>query len=300
MQMNVAITGSTGLIGAALATSLASSGHKVCRIVRTKPKPGSFDIFWDPAAAYIDNTKLEGLDAVVHLAGETIAERWTPEKKRRIHQSRIRGTQIIAEAIRQLSKPPQVLVSASAIGWYGDRGEELLREDSSPGSGFLADVCRDWETSTEPATRVGVRVAHIRTGIVLSSKGGALATMLTPFRMGAGGKIGSGRQYMSWIALDDHVAAIQHVIQTVSLAGAVNLVAPNPVTNAQFTKTLGKVLSRPTIAPLPGFAVRLLFGQMGEELLLFSQRVEPSRLKATGFAFRYPDLEPALRHAVKA
>jgi uncharacterized protein (TIGR01777 family) len=296
--MEIAITGASGLIGTALTRALTAAGHRVARIVRKKTEAGSNDIFWDPATAYIDTTRLDGKDAVVHLAGESIAERWTPDKKRRIHQSRVRGTQIVAEGVRQVARPPQVLVSASAIGWYGDRGNELLREDSKPGTGFLAEVARDWEAATEPATRVGIRVVHIRTGIVLSTEGGALAKMLPPFKMGAGGKIGSGKQYMSWITLDDHVAAIQHAIQTPSLSGPVNLVAPNPVTNLQFTKTLGKVLSRPTVAPLPAFMVRILFGQMGEELLLGSQRVEPTRLKASGFAFRFPDLEPALRHVL--
>ena len=296
--MEIAITGSTGLIGSALVTALTAGGHRIARIVRAQPQAGSPDVFWDPAKAYVDTTRLEGKDAVVHLAGESIAERWTPQKKIRIHQSRIRGTQMIAEALRQLAKPPAVLVSASAIGWYGDRGEEVLREDSAPGAGYLAEVCRDWEAATEPAARAGIRVVHLRTGIVLSADGGALAKMLPPFRMGAGGKLGSGKQYMSWIALDDHIAAIQHVIQSPSLQGPVNLVAPNPATNLQFTKALGKALARPTIAPLPAFAVRLLFGQMGVELLLASQRVQPARLQASGFTFRYPDLEGALRHVL--
>jgi uncharacterized protein (TIGR01777 family) len=298
--MDVAITGASGLIGSALATALANAGHRVSRMVRKEPAAGAPDIFWDPAKAYVDNTKLEGKDAVVHLAGESIAERWTPEKKRLIHQSRIRGTQLIAEAVRQLAKPPQVLVSASAIGWYGDRGNEVLREESAPGTGFLADVARDWEAATEPAMRAGIRVAHIRTGIVLSKKGGALAKMLPPFRAGVGGKLGSGRQYMSWIALDDHVAAILHILQTVSLKGPVNLTAPDPVTNSEFTKMLGKVLRRPTIFPVPAVAVRMMFGEMGQALLLSSQRVEPAQLNGSGFTFRYPALEAALRHALSS
>jgi uncharacterized protein (TIGR01777 family) len=298
--MDVAITGSTGLIGTALVDALTTGGHRVARLVRSETPPGSSDIYWSPEKAYVDNQKLEGKDAVVHLAGETIAERWSPEKKVRIHASRVRGTQLISEAVRQLSKPPQVLVSASAIGYYGDRGAEILREESASGTGFLPEVCRDWEAATEVASRAGIRVVHLRTGIVLSAKGGALAKMLPPFRMAAGGKIGSGKQYMSWIDIEDHARAILHVIQNDSVQGAVNFVAPNPVTNLEFTRTLGKALSRPTIAPLPAFAVNLMFGEMGKELLLASQRVEPARLKGSGFQFHYPQLEGALRHVLAA
>jgi uncharacterized protein (TIGR01777 family) len=296
--MEIAVTGAHGLIGSALIAKLEQSGHRVARMVRTQPPPDSPDIFWDPEKAYVDNTKLSGKDAVVHLAGETISKRWTPDQKRSIQWSRTRGTQLIAEAVRQAAIPPKVLISASAIGYYGDRGSEMLRETSAPGTGFLAEVCRDWEASTEVASRAGIRVVHLRTGIVLSKKGGALAQMLPPFRAGFGGVVGSGKQYMSWIALDDHIAAIVHTIQTHSLRGAVNLVAPNAATNRQFTKTLGKVLGRPTIFPLPGFAVRLIFGEMGKELLLSSQRVEPVQLLTSGFSFKYPQLEPALRHVL--
>ncbi|HEY7679638.1 MAG TPA: TIGR01777 family oxidoreductase [Terriglobia bacterium] len=296
--MEIVVSGSTGLIGAALVPALTAAGHRVVRLVRKSPRPGTSDVFWDPAKAYVDTAKLEDKDAVVHLAGESIAERWTPQKKIRIHESRGRGTHLLCEALRQLQHPPKVLVNGSAIGYYGDRGDELLREESAPGSGFLADVCREWEASTEPASRRGIRVVHLRTGIVLSTKGGALAKMLLPFRLGAGGKIGSGKQYMSWIAIDDHTAAIQHLIENGAMQGPVNAVAPNPVTNLEFTKTLGRVLSRPTFAPLPAFVVRLAFGQMGEELLLASQRVEPARLRSSGFSFRFPDLETALRQVL--
>ncbi|MBI3934118.1 MAG: TIGR01777 family protein [Acidobacteria bacterium] len=296
--MDIAITGSTGLIGEALIAMLTGAGHRVARVVRREPLPDSGDIFWDPEKAYVDTIRLDGHDAVVHLAGESIAERWSPGKKVRIHASRVRGTQLIAEAVRQVTQPPQVLVSASAIGYYGDRGAEILREESAPGTGYLSEVCRDWEAATEVASRAGIRVVHLRIGIVLSAKGGALAKMLLPFRMGAGGKIGSGKQIMSWIALDDLVGAILHAIAIPSIQGAVNAVAPNPVTNLEFTKTLGKVLSRPTVAPLPAFAVKLLFGEMGKALLLSSQRVEPARLMGSGFTFRYPGLEEALRHAL--
>jgi len=296
--MEIVVSGSTWLIGSALVSSLTAAGHKVVRLVRKSPRPGTSDVLWDPAKAYVDTTKLENKDAVVHLSGESIAERWTPKKKIRIQESRARGTHLLCEALRQLEHPPKVLVSGSAIGYYGDRGDEVLREESPPGSGFLAELCRQWEEATEPAARRGIRVAHLRTGIVLSAKGGALAKMLPPFRMGAGGRIGSGKQYMSWIAMDDHAAAIQHIIENPALQGPVNAVGPNPARNLEFTKTLGKVLSRPAIFPLPAFAVHLAFGQMGQELLLASQRVEPARLKASGFSFRFADLEAALRHVL--
>jgi uncharacterized protein (TIGR01777 family) len=246
----------------------------------------------------VDTAKLEGLDAVIHLAGESIQGRWTPNKKARIRESRFKGTRLLADALAQLAKPPKVFISASAIGYYGDRGDEVLREDSSPGNGFLAEVVREWEAATEPASKKGIRVVNVRTGIVLGSEGGALGQMLTPFKMGVGGRIGSGQQYMSWIALDDEVGAIEHALKTESLRGPVNFVGPSPVRNTEFTKVLGKVLSRPTVFPLPAFAVKTVFGQMGEELLLFSQRVEPSRLTASGYKFRYPELEGALRRAV--
>ncbi len=298
--MRIAVSGSTGLIGSVLVPALAGAGHEVARLVRTRPGPESNDIYWDPYKAYLDTPKLEGVDAVVHLAGETIAAHWTPSRKRRIHESRIRGTHVLSEALRQLDHQPQVLVSGSAIGFYGDRGEEVVTEESPAGSGFVADVCRDWEAATEPASRVGIRVVHLRTGVVLSSQGGALAKMLPPFRMGVGGKIGSGRQYFSWVSMDDVVSAVQFILRTPALAGPLNMVSPNAATNLEFTKALGKVLSRPTIFPLPSFVVRLLFGQMGEEVLLGGQRVEPAKLKAAGFAFQYPELAPALRHALSA
>jgi uncharacterized protein len=296
--MEIAVTGASGLIGSALIARLTASGHRVARLVRTEPRPDSTDIYWDPEKAYVDTVNLDGKDAVVHLAGATISERWSPERKARIQSSRVRGTQLIAEAVRQVSKPPKVLVSASAIGYYGERGPEVLREESAPGKGFLAEVCRDWEAATEVASRAGIRVAHLRTGITLSRRGGALAKMLPPFRMGLGGKVGSGKQYMSWIAIDDLVGAILHIIESDSLKGPVNGVAPNPVTNLEFTRTLGKVLSRPTFMPLPAFAVRLLFGEMGQALLLSSQRVEPAKLIDSGFAFQYPRLEEGLRHVL--
>jgi uncharacterized protein (TIGR01777 family) len=237
----------------------------------------------------------------VHLAGENIASgRWTAEKKARIRDSRVNGTRRLSEALAQLSVPPKVLVSASAVGYYGNRGDEILREDSPSGSGFLAGVCRAWEAATEPATQKGIRTVILRNGVALSPNGGILAKILLPFKMGAGGVVGGGKQYLSWIALDDMVEAIHHVLITGSMQGPVNIVAPYPVTNQEFTKTLGHVLGRPTLVPVPAFAARLAFGEMADELLLASARVEPSRLLATGYTFRYPDLEGALRHLLGA
>lgn len=298
--MRIAITGSTGLVGAALVEALKANGHAVSRILREQRALGPDDVFWNPDTAYVDTVKLDGAEAIVHLAGESISTPWSPEQKKHIHFSRLRGTQLISEAARTLAHPPQVLVSASAIGWYGDRGDELLREDSKPGTGFLADVCRDWEAATEVASRAGIRVVHARLGIVLSRKGGALKKMLLPFQMGAGGKVGSGRQYMSWIALEDVVGGILYAINTPSINGPMNLVAPAAATNTEFTRALGRALSRPTIAPLPALVVKLVFGEMGEALLLASQRVEPARLLAAGYQFQYPQLGPALRRALQA
>jgi uncharacterized protein (TIGR01777 family) len=262
--------------------------------VRSEPKPG--ELGWDPAAGSIDKEGLEGHDGVVNLAGENIAERWTLAKKARIRESRVKGTRLLADALAGLSQPPKVLVCASALGYYGNRGSEVLREDSGAGSGFLAEVCQEWEAAAEPAKQKGIRVVHLRIGIVLSPAGGALAQMLLPFKMGVGGKVGSGQQYMSWVALDDVVGAIHHTLSTESLGGAANAVAPNPVTNLEFTKTLGRVLGRPTIFPMPAFAARLAFGEMADGLLLSSARLEPAQLTASGYQFRYPHLESALRH----
>lgn len=295
--MKILVTGSSGFVGSALVPFLTQSGHDVRRLVRSKPGPGTADVQWDPKAGTLEAAGLEGLDGVVHLAGESIATgRWTAEKKARIRDSRVLGTRLLAESISRLARPPKVLVCSSAIGYYGDRGQESLREESALGSGFLADVCRDWEATAAPAVQKGIRVVHLRIGVVLGPSGGALAKMLPPFKMGLGGVIGSGRQYMSWISLDDLMGVMHHALTTPSLSGAVNAVSPNPVTNAEFTNTLGKVLSRPTIFPMPAFAARLAFGEMADELLLASARVEPARLTASGYTFRYPLLEGALRH----
>ena len=298
MAMNIVMSGSHGFIGSTLVDSLAAAGHTVICLSRSRPPAGvqrAGEIYWNFETAYVDTAGLEGQDAVIHLAGESIAGRWTPKKKSRILLSRVRGTRLLAEALAHLSQPPAVLVSASAVGYYGDRAGEVLTEESAVGGGFLGQVAHEWESATEPASKRGIRVVCLRIGVVLGTGGGALAQMLPPFRLGVGGVVGSGKQYMSWISRDDLAGIVQHVMTAEKLNGPVNAVAPNPVTNREFTKTLGKVLSRPTIFPLPAFVVRLLFGQMGEELLLGSQRVLPTRLQASGYNFQHPVLEGALR-----
>jgi len=293
--MDICITGATGLIGSALDVSLRKKNHRVVHLVRKSPISGN-RISWDPASGKLDKEALEGMEAVVHLAGESITGgRWSPEKKRRILQSRLEGTSLLSESLAGLASPPKVLVSASAIGYYGDRGEERLDETSGPGTGFLSDVCRQWEKAAERATAGGIRVVTLRTGIALSARGGALGRMLPVFRIGLGGKIGSGRQYMSWIALEDLTGIIEYAIQNESLRGPINVVSPNPVSNRDFTKTLARVLSRPSACILPGFAARLVFGEMADALLLASTRVIPSRLTDAGYSFRFPALEDALR-----
>lgn len=297
--MKILVTGATGLVGNALVPLLAGGGHEVVHMGRSAPEAG--DVRWDPEGGVLDAGALEGLDAVVHLAGENIATgRWTAEKKRRIRDSRVRGTRLLAETLAGLERPPGVLVSASAIGFYGDRGDEELTEASPAGAGFLPDVCREWEAATEAAQGKGIRVVHARLGVVLGTGGGALAKMLTPFKLGAGGIIGNGRQYMSWITLDDTVAALAHLVATDSAAGPVNVVAPAAVTNHEFTKTLGRVLRRPTLFPMPGFAARLAFGEMADALLLASTRVKPTALLESGYAFRHGSLEEGLRHVIGA
>jgi uncharacterized protein (TIGR01777 family) len=298
--MNILVSGSTGLVGTALIAALTGSGHEVVRLVRSKSRSASRELIgWDPEANYIDAAGLAGLDAIVHLAGESIASgRWTALKKARIRDSRVRGTQLLCEALAHSATPPPVLVCASAIGFYGDRGDEVLTETSAGGKGFLAEVCRDWEGATEPARQKGIRVVNLRFGVILSAQGGALAKMLTPFKMGVGGVVGSGRQYMSCITIDDVIGAIQHSLGNNSLNGPVNVVDPTSVTNHDFTKTLGKVLGRPTVFPMPAFAARLAFGEMADELLLSSARVVPTKLQTSGFQFRYPDLEASLRHVL--
>ncbi len=296
--MHILVSGTNGLIGSALTPFLEAAGHRVTRLVRGRARPGWGEVAWQPEAGRMPPPALEGLDAVVHLAGESITGRWTADKKRRIYDSRVRGTQVICEALQQVVRPPKTFVCASAIGYYGNRGERLLREGGRAGEDFLARVCVDWEAAAAPAAERGIRVVSLRLGMVLSASGGALGQMLTPFRLGLGGVLGGGAQVMSWITLDDVVGAVSHVLATESLHGAVNLVAPEPVSNRDFTKTLGRVLRRPTRFAVPAFAARLLFGEMADALLLASTRVEPAKLNASGYAFRYPDLESALRHVL--
>ncbi len=294
--LHVAVTGSHGLVGSALVSLLTTRGHRVTRLVRGAPRTAD-EAAWDPVRGLPDPSRLDGVDAVVHLAGENIAAgRWTPARKEAIRQSRVQGTRRLAEDLARLPRPPRVLVSASAVGYYGDRGDEVLREDSPAGGGFLADVCREWEAATESASQVGSRVVHLRFGMILSPAGGALAKMLPVFRLGLGGRIGSGRQFVSWVALDDVLGVILHAMVAERARGPLNVVAPAPVTNADFTRTLSRVLSRPAILPLPALAARLALGEMADALLLASVRVVPARLVESGYSHRYPDLEAALRH----
>jgi uncharacterized protein (TIGR01777 family) len=295
VPLTVVVSGSTGFIGSALADALTAEGHIVRRLARERSRLRDGDIAWDPARGMLDGRALEGADAVVHLAGEPIGQRWTSTVRRSIRESRVRGTSLIATTIASVSRPPRAFVSGSAMGIYGSRGDEVLDEASAPGNDFLAEVAKEWEAAADQASGGGVRIVKLRTGLVLGSTGGALARLLLPFRLGGGGRVGSGRQWVSWIALVDTVRAIQHAIVTESVTGPINLSAPNPVTNAELTATLARVLRRPAIIPVPAAALRLLFGEMADATLLASQRMQPRRLLESGFQFRYPALEPALR-----
>ncbi len=294
--MKVLVTGATGLVGSALIPFLTSGGHEVFRLTRSEAIDAN-DITWNPDSHELPKARLEGLDAVVHLAGENIAAtRWNPRVKERLRRSRIETTRFLCESLAQLHRPPQTLICASAIGYYGDRGAEILTEVAGPGTGFLADLCRDWEAACEPARKLRMRVVNLRIGVVLSPLGGGLAQMLKPFRLGLGGVIGSGRQYWSWIAIDDLVGAIDYSLTNPHLSGVVNATAPSPVTNQEFTKTLGTILGRPTFFPMPRFAARIALGEMANDLLLASARVMPNRLSESKYPFRHPTLEGALRH----
>lgn len=294
--LRIAVSGATGLLGSALRAFLSTGGHAVFRLVRPGPAPAADDIPWDPAAGRLEAARLEGLDAVVHLAGENIGNgRWTEARVERILASRVAPTRLLARTLAGLQSPPRVLVCASAVGWYGDRGDEALDESSGPGNGFLAEVCRQWEAAAAPAAERGIRVVHLRFGVVLTVAGGALARMLPAFRLGAGGRVGSGRQVLSWVGLDDVLGAMHFAIGREDLAGPVNVTSPEPVTSAEMARTLGKVLRRPAGMPLPAAVVRLLFGEMGRSLLLDGQRVLPRKLLGAGFRFRHPSLEAALR-----
>ncbi|ATB31628.1 TIGR01777 family oxidoreductase [Melittangium boletus] len=293
-RLTVAVSGTSGLVGGALVPFLTTGGHRVRRLVRGQPEAG--DIAWAPGQGEMDVAALEGLDAVVHLAGEPIADgRWTPERKERIRRSRVDGTRALCESLARLARPPRVLVCASAVGFYGNRGEDVLTEASSPGQGFLADVTREWEAATAPAERAGIRVVHLRLGVVLSARGGALAKMLPAFQAGVGGRIGEGRQWMSWVCLEDVLGLIYFALFTPELRGAVNAVSPQPVRQEEFARTLGRVLSRPALLPLPAAAVHALFGEMGEATLLACARAQPEVALRQGFSFFHPSLEETLR-----
>jgi uncharacterized protein (TIGR01777 family) len=294
----ILVSGVSGPIGAALLPSLASGGAQIVRMVRG-PAKGGEQISWNPLAA-VPAADVSGFDAVIHLAGESVVGRWTHAKKEAIRESRVQGTRNLATALAKSQSKPRVLVCASAIGYYGDRGDEILGEKSPSGRGFLPEVCREWEEASRSATEAGIRTAHLRIGLVLSPKGGALGKMLTPFKLGLGGRLGSGKQWMSWIHVDDIVGAIHHILRTGSLSGPVNLVAPNAVRNAEFTKVLASVLRRPAILPLPEFALRLAFGrQAADEMLLASQRVQPGKLGSSGYHFRFRELRVALENLLE-
>ncbi len=296
--MRILITGSTGLLGTELQRSFTEKGYELLLASRKEPKD-EHHIQWSIDEGFTDPEKLEGIDVVVHLAGENVSGlRWTDEKKKAIRDSRVLGTRNVVDAISKLKNKPKVFVASSAIGFYGERGDEEVTESSAAGDNFLAEVCKEWEAESRRAEDAGIRTVLLRTGIVLSKDGGALATMLTPFKLGVGGVVGSGKQWMSWISLEDEIAIINYVIENENIRGAVNAVSPNPVTNHDFTKTLGEVLYRPTFLPLPEFAVSMIFGEMGDALLLASTKVLPKRLEDAGFEFKYPDLKEAIEKAV--
>jgi uncharacterized protein len=295
--MKIAVSGASGLIGSALVPVLETAGHEVLRLVRREPVSPD-EVAWSPAGGTIDTAALTGLDAFVNLSGANIGRRWTERRKAEILESRVQATDLLARTAAALEPRPSVLVCSGGVGIYGDRGDEVLTEASELGSAFLADVGRSWEAAAEPAREAGIRVVSFRQGIVLTRRGGALERLLTPFRLGLGGRVGSGRQWWSWVALDDSVAGFRHALES-DLAGPVNLTSPNPVTNAQFVKALGRALHRPTVLPAPAFALKAAFGDMADEALLQGQRVLPARLLETGFVFAFPDLESALVRALE-
>jgi uncharacterized protein len=296
-SLRILLTGASGPIGAALRSSFQSRDYEVVRLVRGSPSSQD-QVKWDPHAP-LPPESVSNFDTVIHLAGDSIVGRWTAAKKARILESRATGTRNLAEALAKAAQRPRVFISASAIGYYGNRGDEVLREDSASGNDFLSEVCRQWEAATEPAGQAGIRTVNLRIGLMLSAAGGALQKMLLPFCMGAGGRIGDGRQWWSWIAIDDLVGAVHHAMKADLLHGPVNAVAPRPVTNAEFTRILALVLHRPAVFPMPAFAARLAFGQMADELLLASQRVEPAKLVASGYPFQHSELAKALEGVLK-
>ena len=296
----ILITGASGLIGGRLTADLRAAGHQVVALVRRDATSSDSEIRWDPARGELDAAAIEGFDAVVHLAGENIADgRWSTERKRAILESRVQGTSLLSRTLAGLQRKPDVLIGASGSGYYGNRGDEIVDESASAGTGFLADVCREWEAATQPARDAGIRVVNLRMGMVLSAAGGGLPRMLGPFKAGLGGVTGSGNQYVAWISLDDLVGIIMLAIADDSLVGPVNAVSPEPVTNRQFVTTLAKLLHRPAAVTLPAMAVKLMFGEMGQALLLEGVRARPAKLLERGFAFRFPDIESALKNELK-
>lgn len=298
--LRIAITGATGFLGTALGRHLRAAGHGVVPITRSPVGAGSEAVVWNPERGELDPASLEGIDALIHLAGENIAQRWTESAKREIRESRVRSTKLIARALAAMQRPPRVWLSGSAVGFYGNRGTELLDESSAPGKGFLADVVQAWEGATEAANRGDLRVVHLRSGLVLDGQGGALQKMLPPFRIGLGGKIGSGEQMMSWIERSDWVRAVEKLLRAPLVKGPVNLVAPTPVSNAEFSAALGRVLGKPAALTVPEFAIRLALGEMGEEVLLAGQRVVPTRLLGAGYSFAHETIDAALHAALTA
>jgi uncharacterized protein (TIGR01777 family) len=295
----VAVSGAGGLIGSALVRSLVAKGHGVAPLVRRRPKSG--EIGWDPEAGWLDSRDLHGVDAIIHLAGENIGTRWTEARKARIVASRVKGTRLLSETASQMADPPKVMISASAVGIYGNRGDEILTEQSPLGGAhdFLVSTGRQWEAGADAARAAGIRVVHPRFGLVLSRRGGALGRMLLPFRLGVGGRLGPGSQWMSWISIDDVVSALSFLMANEAAVGPVNVTSPEPVRNRDLTRTLGRVLSRPTVLPVPSHGLRLIFGEMADATLLASTRVVPQRLLQLGFRFQHPTLEPALRAVLR-
>ncbi len=293
--MRVLVSGSSGLIGSVLVIRLTQAGHEVVRLVRSRETARANAVYWNPESGEVDVKALNKLDAVVHLAGENIANgRWSARTRQRIRDSRVNGTTLLCEALAATGTPPKTFILGAATGFYGSRGDELVREDSPPGEGFLAEVCREWENAVRAAEDAGMRTVKIRTGVVLSVRGGALVKMIPQYKLGLGGKLGSGRQYMSWITLDDLVGVILYALENQVVTGALNAVAPGPVTNHRFTKTMGRILHRPTFFTVPAFLLRLLLGEMADEMLLSSLRVHPAKLEKYGFTFTHPDLDTAL------
>lgn len=299
--MRILLSGSSGLVGSSLVPLLTSGGNSIVSLVRQKARPGKNEIYWQPTFGSVDKPAIDAFapEAVIHLAGESIASgRWNDRKKKLIRDSRVLGTQALATALANLTVKPKVFICASAIGFYGSRGDERLTESSAAGTGFLPTVCQEWEAACQPARDVGIRVVNLRYGMILSQEGGALKKLLLPFKLGAGGVIGNGRQYMSWVAIDDAVQIIRFALENEKLSGAVNAVAPQALTNREFTKTLGRVLWRPTCFPMPASTARMLFGEIADALLLASDRVVPEKLEKAGYAFKYPELKPALKHLI--